>query len=193
MYVLAALLMLLPLFEQTSIWLDLPLSNWNTPGAAVPAAEPAPSTLPMCSNEERAPANPAESQLAPQGWKLETYWSPIGGSSQQVILATSGYDGMCRPLAFNAFVFSNGRFAGTLSPNPMLSREDGVLTGTPSVLPDGTMQAEFIRYAPTDPLCCPSGGRTPVVYALESVSGAPVVVPVQITSAEVISAPAQVP
>jgi LppP/LprE lipoprotein len=186
---LLALLLLL----QSATWLDLPPSNWNTPAASIPAAEAVPATLPMCSADERPPASPEESQLAAKGWKLETYWSPIGGPAAQVLLATAGYDGMCRPWQFNAFVFSNGQFAGTLSPDPMLSRFDGVLVDSPVVLADGSLQAEFLRYAPTDAACCPSRGRTQVVYAVQSSSGASLVVPLEIGAEASLPAPAQVP
>jgi hypothetical protein len=83
-----------------------------------------------------------------------------------LVTATAGYDGMCRPWGFQLFAFAGGRFAGTISPEPMSSREDGVLFGTPSLAPDGRVTAEFTRYLPTDPLCCPTGGRSAVTYRL---------------------------
>jgi hypothetical protein len=188
MTVLALLLLL-----QSALWLDLPPNNWNTPGGPIPAAQPAPTTLPACSNNERPPTTPEESQLAAQGWKLETYWSAIGTPAERVLLATTGYDGMCRPWQFNAFVFADGQFAGTLAPDPMLSRVDGVLVDSPVIRADGSLEAEFIRYAPSDPLCCPSLGRTQVLYALQFVAGGPVVAPLQIGAAALTGAPAQVP
>jgi hypothetical protein len=181
------------LLLQSSIWLDRAPSNWNMPGASVPAAAPASTTLPMCSDNERPPNTPEEAQLAAQGWKLETYWSPLGNPDEEILLATAGYDGMCRPWQFNAFVFANGQFAGTLSPEPMLSRVDGVLVSSPMVQSDGSIQAEFIRYLPTDPLCCPSAGRTRVLYSLQTVGGAPLVTPQQIGTAGAAPPPAQVP
>jgi hypothetical protein len=64
-------------------------------------------------------------------------------------------DGMCRPMSYQAFVFSNGSFVGTLSPVPMDSRTDGALS-TFRLLDASRVQAEFARYTESDPLCCPS-------------------------------------
>jgi len=63
-------------------------------------------------------------------------------------------DGMCRPLAYQIFVFADGRFAGTLSPVPMNSRTDGAAQ-TPELF-GSTVRVAYSRYAPSDPLCCPS-------------------------------------
>lgn len=45
----------------------------------------------------------------------------------KVVTAMSGFDGMCRPLGYQAFVCWEGRYAGTLSPAAMNSRTDGML------------------------------------------------------------------
>ena len=103
---------------------------------------------------------------------------------------------MCRPFEFNVFVFSQGTYAGTLSPDNMNSRTDGSLFVGPGqqvavIAPGGSIAANFIRYADTDPLCCPSLGVTHVVYGVPTQSGQPVVVPESITALS--SSPAQVP
>jgi hypothetical protein len=76
-----------------------------------------------------------------------------------VIRGTAAYDGMCRPQQYQEFVFLDGVFAGTLSPQPMRSRTDGALVRT--TLQSGSrIVAEYARYAPSDPLCCPSNTTT---------------------------------
>jgi hypothetical protein len=72
---------------------------------------------------------------------------------------------MCRPRNYQEFVFARGVFAGTLSPHPMDSRTDGAI-GRVTILTDGRVQAEYTRYAATDPLCCPSR-LTTVVFEIE--------------------------
>jgi hypothetical protein len=103
-------------------------------------------------------------QVAQAGWRLEAFWPTQRAGNVALVMALSGYDGMCRPWGFNGFVFVGGRFAGTISPVNMDSREDGVLTGAnvPTPAGDGSLEASFARYAPTDPLCCPSKGATRV-------------------------------
>jgi hypothetical protein len=62
----------------------------------------------------------------------------------------------------------------------MNSRTDGALFvqsgGQVAILgPSGSIAADFIRYADTDPLCCPSRGTTRVFYGIQGTP--PVVVP----------------
>lgn len=153
-------------------WLDATPQQWNNPGASVPAA-PQGDNLDRCAQQERQPTGAEESQVAAAGWRLESYWPMQQSGKVSVVVATASYDGMCRPWAFNAFVFSDQKFAGTLAPAPMNSREDGVLRGTPVVQPDGWITAEFTRYAPDDPLCCPSRGVSTVTYRIIGDPGMP--------------------
>ncbi len=84
---------------------------------------------------------------------------------------------MCRPTAYNLFVFVGGRFAGVLSPMPMTSRLDsssGVVR-----LPLPGITAEFVRFTSTDPLCCPSS-RVTVRYRIDRTAAGPVVAPVEV-------------
>jgi LppP/LprE lipoprotein len=181
---------------QQAIWLDQPLAAWNRPSDQVPEA-PAPLGVssPQCSKNERAPVTDGPAPRAPSldasapvtgneepqveaaGWRLEAYWPTQRKGDLAVLLATSAYDGMCRPWRFNGFMFYRGRFAGTLSPVNMNSREDGVLAQDLSLPNDGELDAQFIRYAPTDPLCCPSRGRTVVRFGRHGSTAAPVMVP----------------
>lgn len=175
---------------QAATWLDTMPNNWNVPplarhGLAALAGE-APlsqNTDPRCRMREVAPTNTEESQLAGLGWKIEAYWPALQSGDLKLVTALADYDGMCRPLAFNVFVFAGGAYAGTLSPVTMNSRTDDVLA-TPNgksgvtVQPDGTIQAVFTPYASTDPLCCPSRGTTTLTYRVQTLNGGPVVVPV---------------
>ena len=169
---------------QGATWLDSVPKNWNVPGlAAPPKALPLQNANPNCRTREVAPSNAEDSQLAGMGWKLESYWPALQSGDLTLVTALADYDGMCRPLEFNVFVFAGGKYAGALSPVNMASRTDGVLD-TPNgksgvtVQPDGTIQAVFTRYASSDPLCCPSRGTTAVTYQVQTLNGSPVVVPV---------------
>ena len=97
-----------------------------------------------------------------------------------VVMAKANVDGMCRPLRYQAFVFVDGRFAGTLSPVPMDSRTDGALSIV-RLFRANEMVAEFTRYAATDALCCPSRTST-VIYRIDAAPRAPVVTPVSIST-----------
>jgi hypothetical protein len=172
-------------------WLDGPLQGWNRAGAAVPAAprqEVAPQQV--CRDRERPAAGPEEAQVAAAGWRLEEYWPAQRRGGLVVVIATAGYDGMCRPNDYNAFAFVDGRFAGSLAPQPMFSRTDGAMQQA-DIGSRGAVQATFTRYAPTDPLCCPSRPATTIGYVVQGTLAAPVLVPA--SRAAVGQAPAQLP
>ncbi len=165
-----------------TIWLDAPLQQWNAAGASVPPAPPADAAVQArCRAQERPASNAAEQQLAAAGWHLTSATPTVTQGNAAIIYALVNYDGMCRPRDFNYFVFANGQFAGTLSPVNLESREDGVSAGPPSFLPDGRISATFLRYKPTDPLCCPSSPSDRVLYAISSTSAGPVVAAQSIT------------
>jgi hypothetical protein len=77
---------------------------------------------------------------------------------------------MCRPLGYQALVFFNGGFVGTLSPHQMDARTDGALQSVTlsGPLPGaaGRIDGVFSRYRPEDPLCCPSQTTT-VQYRIQ--------------------------
>lgn len=150
-------------------WLDRPLSNWNRPGGALPRLpDPVPpdaagrEMASRCGDQIRKPSTAAERALVRRGWLL---FGPVQSyGTTRVITALSGFDGMCRPLGYNAFVYSEGRYAATLSPVAMNARTDGALIDFR--LRSATMlSGQFDRYAATDPLCCPSGTAT-VTYSI---------------------------
>jgi len=155
-------------------WLDEPKpASWNEPGMPVPVAPPIQGVVdPRCRDQARPPELEEDKGLRSQGWDLVGAYQ--GGWRILVIRATAGYDGMCRPRHYQDFVFIRGVFAGTLSPQAMDSRTDGAL-GRVFLQSASRLTAEYARYAPSDPLCCPTR-TTSVVFDI--VSDAPVVRPV---------------
>jgi hypothetical protein len=162
-------------------WLDRPLVHWNSTGPSLPAApvpdEPRADILSRCRLTPPA-TSAAERAVATAGW---IPFLPGGQRTvrddAEVVGGMSGADGMCRPVTYNLFVFVRGKFAGTLSPVPMMSREDGA-SGAVTLTPAG-LDVEFARYQSSDPLCCPSG-RVQVAYRIDR-SETPSVVPITAT------------
>jgi len=108
-------------------WLDLAApSVWNDPSGKIPRAPtftPDPLLAAQCARQVRPAVSAADRAVAAAGWKLMGASQRFGGT--EVVGGESAFDGMCRPLGYQFFVFSGGRFAGTLSPHPMDSRTDG--------------------------------------------------------------------
>jgi hypothetical protein len=155
-------------------WIDGPRTNWNQPGMAVPLAPPMdPAVDPRCLTSQRPPETTEDRILAGAGWTL--YSSYRAGWGVVVIKALSGYDGMCRPLGFQEFVFVHGTLAGTISPERMDSRADGAGEVIGFFGPD-VITASYRRYKPDDPLCCPSGSSV-VMFSIDRTGIAPVLVP----------------
>jgi LppP/LprE lipoprotein len=161
---------------QPGAWLDAQAPrNWNSRTAELPKAAPRDTdSLPggPCAEEILEPAGREDKAVADAGWSVVS--EPQGRSGTVVVTAATGADGMCRPLGVQAFVFVEGRFAGTLSPHPMDSRTDGIL-GRIQIF-GSTLRADFRRYSATDPLCCPSRTST-VSYKLDTTDAGPLLVP----------------
>ena len=108
-------------------WLDQsPPTGWNVAGAApIPPAPPTTrsSPIPAARRMARPPETDADRQVAGAGWTVSGDYR--AGWGVQVVRGLALYDGMCRPLQYQEFVFVDGRFAGTISPSPMDSRTDG--------------------------------------------------------------------
>lgn len=156
-------------------WLDQPLTNWNAPGMDIPAAPPPDSLAfenPRCADQGRPAETVEDDRLVALGWRL--YGAYESGWGVKVISALSGYDGMCRPWGYQQFVFVDGAFAGTASPELMNSRFDGASTGV-SLFRD-RLTGRFLRYKESDPLCCPSATST-VTYHIDRTDAGPVLVP----------------
>lgn len=177
---MAALLLVTSAQAQTSNrpggWLDGPITNWNSPGMAIPTA-PAPEfdgPPGLCAAEAQGPASPTaeERALDAAGWKrvkTEAHWWGV-----TLLSAQQSVDGMCRPMQFQWFVFVDGTLAGTVSPEPMSARTDGV--GYVEALRREGLDMHYSRYAETDPLCCPSSAAT-VQFKIERTDAGPVLVP----------------
>lgn len=158
-------------------WLTPPYTSWNTPGMSIPLAGPATSDDTEFSSTPCLPRTPETAEdkaVSGAGWTL--FDAYISGWGMTVIDGERGYDGMCRPLDWQSFVFVNGVFAGTLSPVDMEARTTGDLLGV-RVLPGGTsIVAQYAKYVGSDPFCCPSQDMS-ITYDVNSQGGLPVVTP----------------
>ncbi|HEY7289204.1 MAG TPA: LppP/LprE family lipoprotein [Vicinamibacterales bacterium] len=147
-------------------WLDeAKPASWNKPGLPIPSAPKVDEPVdPRCREQARPPQLTEDRLVRDRGWDLIGAFE--GGWDVVVIQGTAGYDGMCRPRRYQAFVFVRGEFAGTLSPQPMESRTDGALD---RIFLGGRTQltAQYRRYSPSDALCCPSK-TTSVEFAISS-------------------------
>jgi hypothetical protein len=112
------------------------------------------------------------------GWHLYTGYQ--AGWNIKVIPGAAGHDGMGRPLDYQFFVFQDGTYLGTLSPDPMNSRTDGALS-VAYLIGASSINASFLRYTDTDPLCCPSS-TTFVTYAITTSPGGTVINPTSATT-----------
>jgi hypothetical protein len=145
-------------------WLDESTpASWTTAGAAIPRAPHQTGTVePRCRALARPPESEADKRLTEQGWDLIGAYQ--GGWGVRVLEGAASYDGMCRPLAYQEFVFVRGVFAGTLSPGAMDSRADGSLNRV-TLQGEQRLVAEYARYTRSDALCCPSR-TTSVVFEI---------------------------
>lgn len=126
-----------------------------------------------CDNEVRKPYSPEDRQVTRAGWELV---APARTSGSTVIVqGMLGVDGMCRPLQYQDFVFSRGRFAGTLSPYPMDSRSDGAINLV-TLVTNKHIRVQYSRYKDTDARCCPSRLST-IEFTLQPEKSETVVIP----------------
>lgn len=165
-------------------WLDAktPL-NWNVAGAALPArsgprdAELAPGG--RCASAVRPQSSAEDRAVVARGWSLVGAYHRYGPTS--VVMAMSSADGMCRASGYQAFVFVNGTFAGTLAPRPMDARTDGSIASLSITLDSATdIEADFARYRSADPLCCPHATSTMLYHV--TTKAPPRVAPVSVTT-----------
>ncbi|MFM9905627.1 MAG: LppP/LprE family lipoprotein [Pyrinomonadaceae bacterium] len=136
-------------------WLDAKkVVNWNKASAAVPTTKTDKSQLSQCGGDGvRSPTLAVDKLLTAKGWLLvdaAQVWGDV-----TVVMAASGFDGMCRPEGYNVFVFVGTKFAGTLSPKPMGARSDGGLVMA-NLNSAASVYAEYSRFSDSDALCCPS-------------------------------------
>jgi hypothetical protein len=162
-------------------WLDNPKPTaWNQPNAPIPTAPTIDEQLdPRWLATNRWVQSAEDQMVADAGWHLYTAFQ--AGWNIAIIPGSAGADGMGRPLDYQYFVFKDGVFIGTLAPDPMNSRTDGALSVV-YLVGAQTINANFLRYTPTDPLCCPSGSTFVSYTITTSPSGASVVNPVSATT-----------
>jgi hypothetical protein len=158
-------------------WLDRkPVASWNKAGAAVPrAGKGDASNDARCASGARKPAAADDRRVVAAGWKLVGARQSFGATT--VVQGAAGFDGMCRWAGYQAFVFVNGTYAGTLAPKAMDSRTDGALD-TVHLASSNQFTADFVRYADTDPLCCP----TRTSYVTYAIARGPVVRATEVTT-----------
>lgn len=171
--------------QSQQLWIDQsPLPSWNTPGMDLP---PAPQLSersdPICGDPGkkivRDPETPEDLAVASAGWKL--FGEYRGGWGVRIVHGFVGHDTFnCHPRIYQSFVFVNGTFVGTLSPQPSLYKQEGMELESETVLFIANsgfadaVRASFGRYGGSDMACCPSSATT-VTYRIDWAG--PVLVP----------------
>lgn len=163
-------------------WLDRSKPvNWNKPGMAVPGApagQGLETNLGRCGETLRPATAPEDQALTRAGWRLFGPYQRFGNTV--LVQGLAGFDGMCRPMRYQGFVFVNGQFAGTLAPQPMDARTDGSSQPVTLFRPS-QINASFSRYTASDALCCPSSTSF-VTYELQRQGDRPLLVPMTVTT-----------
>lgn len=155
-------------------WIDGPRVNWNQTGMTIPTA-PSMSTEAdaRCLELRRRPETYEDKLVAAVGWTL--WGSYQAGWGMTSVKALSSFDGACRPLGFQEFVFVDGAFAGTISPVLMESRTDGAGAVLAFSAPE-SIAAVYRRYKSDDDPCCPSG-MAAITFAIDRSGTVPLLVP----------------
>jgi LppP/LprE lipoprotein len=162
--------------KEKPLWLDTEPKQWNKPGANIPRGqrsrfEEDEFMRKQCLPGVRQPMTPEARAVVARGWMLATETHDNRGIN--VVTGMQDFDGMCRPMRYQDFVFVDGKYAGTLSPQLMDSRTTGA--SIRAAFPDpGKIYAEFERYNISDPLCCPSR-VSEATYEIRDAGGKPVV------------------
>jgi LppP/LprE lipoprotein len=134
-------------------WLDGDRASWNYAGMPIPAAPEATPPFGPCGDFIRPPETSEDELLAAAGWRLDGGYE--SGWGIRVVHAAQSFDANCRPMDYQGFIFVDGVFAGTISPQPMISRTDGAATDF-HIWRANQVSATYTRYGPNDPLCCPA-------------------------------------
>ena len=159
-----AILAFAGLCSAQSSWLDRPMGrNWNAGVTDVPQA---PRVLvaisERCRDQIRTPDSLSDRAVTRAGWSLFGASQTFGQATVTGAMAST--DVQCRPTQYNYFVFVNNRFAGTLSPDMMISRTDSSIVDV-NLLSETAITAEFARYRSSDPASSPSQ-RSVVIYRI---------------------------
>jgi hypothetical protein len=164
---------------QAASWLDRPLAPWNA-APAIPTAPRSPES--PAALAKRCAAVVATGRIADalsaRGWTPFLHIDrQIARDGVEVIGGMAAAGPGCEPMAFNLFVFDDGRFAGVLSPSSMRTARDGV-AGAVRLTGNDALTVEFARYTAADSECCPSS-VVRVTYRLNRAGPAPVLEAVQ--------------
>jgi hypothetical protein len=165
---------------QETAWLDRPIENWNKPGAAVPRGPTDRSDHDDAQERCKAtpPQTPATRAVASAAWvPLPHLDRELIKDDVEILAGVSGLDSKCAPMDYHLFVFVGGRYAGALSPRPMVPGKDAA-AGVVRFTPEG-ITTEFARYKPGDSDCCPSS-RVSVRYRIDRSADGAVVVPLDV-------------
>lgn len=167
---------------QSSSWLDRPMEKWNVAAASVPAPasarEPRQALLKRCAANAAA-ATQADAVIQKSGWVPFLHLDRrITRDDIEVIGGMADAGPACEPTSFNLFVFSGGRFAGTISPSTMTAARDGV-AGAVRIASADSLTTEFARFTAADSDCCPSS-IVRVTYRITRSGAAPVLEPVEV-------------
>src|SRR5215210_7381885 len=96
-------------------WIDAGATGWNGSGGGVPGSPGAnPADLERCVGILRGPETGEDQAVQDNGWAL--YGAPMGDFGIGIVSAMLGADGDCRPLGFQDFIFIDGAYAGSISP-----------------------------------------------------------------------------
>ena len=140
-------------------WLNAKtIKNWNKAGEAAPKAPKSEfaEVNDNCKTMIRPATTPLDKTLTAAGWYLVGAVQIFGDLS--ALEVAGGFDGNCRPMDYNLFVFSGETYIGSGSPVLMQSREDGSLSDFQ--LWNDHLSVTYVRYAKSDPFCCPSRTST---------------------------------
>jgi hypothetical protein len=162
----ASVLLVLPLprlvlAEYDGGWIDTPGATWNTGGMPIPKAPASDfSRDARCLEQLKTADSDASRAVEAAGWKI--YIGDLTDGSVRIVRGLAGFDGMCRPMEYQAFAFTARppeQFIGTFSPTTMGSRTDGALIQIELVNLDRII-GRYARYSKEDALCCPSAVST---------------------------------
>lgn len=157
-------------------WLDATrIQNWNRTVDTIPKIRKnSRADLRRCSRFVRQPRLPEDFLLTNNGHIL-TGAALVHGTTSLITVA-GGFDFRCRPMVYQTYVFSEGKLAGTISPEPMNWQKDGssvdLITATEDYL-----AVKFARYRETDDFCCPSSTKTVVFQIKKSGKDRSILVP----------------
>jgi hypothetical protein len=155
------------------------VGRWNAPGSAIASPPTGPesrdSLLRRCGAGTAKASSAAAVALGKAGWIPFLHLDrQIARDAVEVLGGMAAASPGCEPTVFNLFVFVGNQFVGTLSPTSMMPNRDGV-AGAVRLTGSDALTAEFARYAPNDPECCPSS-RLRVGYRIDRAAGRPALV-----------------